>query len=161
VPDQWERYGVDTTHNPTLAVHGCLLNRGSNVTEPGQRWQGARNPVLARPHDSRRILAAVRKRWLVGGAIWIVVSALAFWLLNAILAAFIAILGLTVVTVLALAADWDQHSTFEQRELARARKRAVKQAARKERTKDARARDRARWEAHQARKAARAAGTER
>jgi hypothetical protein len=103
----------------------------------------------------------VRKWWLVGGAVWIVVAALAFWALNAILAAFIAILGFTVVTVLALAADWNQHSTFEERELARARKRSAKQAARKERTKDARARDRARWEAHQARKAAKAAGTER
>jgi type IV secretory pathway VirB6-like protein len=103
----------------------------------------------------------VRKRWLVGGGIWIVGSALAFWLLNAILAAFVAIVGLTVVAVLALAADWNQHSTFEERELARSRKRAAKQAARRERTKDARAKDRARWEAHQARKAARAAHPER
>jgi hypothetical protein len=103
----------------------------------------------------------VSKRWLVGGGIWIVVSALAFLLLNGILAAFVAILGLTVVAVLALAADWTQHSTFEERELARARRRAAKQAARKERTKDARARDRARWEAHQARKtSARAARPE-
>jgi hypothetical protein len=103
----------------------------------------------------------VSKRWLVGGGIWIVVSALAFLLLNGILAAFVAILGFTVVAVLALAADWNQHPTFEERELARARRRSVKQGARKERTKDARARDRARWEAHQARKAARAARPER
>jgi hypothetical protein len=103
----------------------------------------------------------VAKRWLVGGGIWVVVAGLAFALLNAILAAFIAILGLTVVVVLAMAADWDDHPTFEQRELARARKRSVKKAAVWERTKDSRARDRERWEAHQARKARGAAGSDR
>lgn len=91
------------------------------------------------------------KRWLVGGAIWLVGAALAFVLLNPILAAFLAILGLTVVAVLALAADWEQHPGFEQRELARARKRA----ARRERTRGARDRDRERWQAHQARKTGR------
>jgi hypothetical protein len=103
----------------------------------------------------------VAKRWLVGVGIWVVVAGLAFLLLNAILAAFVAILGLTVVGVLALAADWDQHPTFEQRELDRARKRAVKKAALRERTKDTRARDRERWQAHQARKARRDAHTQR
>jgi len=47
-----------------------------------------------------------------------------------------------------VARDWDQHSTYEERELARSRKRAQKW----ERNADARARDRARWEAHQARR---------
>jgi hypothetical protein len=103
----------------------------------------------------------VAKRWLVGGGIWVVVAGLAFALLNPILAAFVAILGLTVVVVLAMAADWENHPSFEERELARARKRAVKKAAVRERTKDARARDRERWEAHQARKARRAAGSDR
>jgi hypothetical protein len=88
---------------------------------------------------------------MVGGAVWAVVTVLAFLVLSPILAAFITILGATLVVVAALAADWEQHPTFEQRELARARKRAAK----RERTKDARARDRARWEAHQARKAQR------
>ncbi|WP_448627590.1 hypothetical protein [Geodermatophilus sp. URMC 64] len=90
------------------------------------------------------------KRWLVGGLVWAVVAVLAFLLLDPIVAAFVAILGATLVTVAGLAADWERHPTFEQRELARARKRAEK----RERTKDARARDRARWEARQARKAA-------
>jgi hypothetical protein len=66
------------------------------------------------------------------------------------IAAFLAIAGLTLLVVAFLARDWDRHSTFEERELARARKRKEKW----ERGKDARARDRARWEAHQARQAA-------
>jgi hypothetical protein len=53
----------------------------------------------------------------------------------------------------AFARDWDRHSTFEERELARARKRAEKW----ERGKSARDRDRARWEAHQARQAKKSA----
>jgi hypothetical protein len=91
----------------------------------------------------------VARRWLVGGCIGVVVTALAFLLLNPILAAFLSILGATVVVVAAVAADWDQHPSFEDREKARARKRAAKW----ERTKDVRERDRARWEAYQARKA--------
>jgi Flp pilus assembly protein TadB len=87
---------------------------------------------------------------VVAAAVWVVVSVLAFLFLDPILAAFVAIFGLTLVVVAYLARDWDQHSTFEERELARARKRAAKW----ERTKDVRARDRARWEAHQARQAA-------
>jgi hypothetical protein len=91
----------------------------------------------------------VARRWLIGGGVWAVVAALLFLVLNPIVAAFLVILAATLVVVAVLAADWDKHSTFEERELARARKRAAKW----DRTKDARARDRARWEAHQARKA--------
>lgn len=91
------------------------------------------------------------RRWLVGGGIWAVLTVLVFLLLNPIIAAFITILAATVVVVAAFSADWDRHSTFEEREQARAEKRAVKW----ERNKDVRERDRARWEAHQARKAQR------
>jgi ABC-type protease/lipase transport system fused ATPase/permease subunit len=91
----------------------------------------------------------VAKRWLIGGGIWAVLTALVFLLLNPILATFITIISATVVVVLAMAANWDDHSTFEEREAARSRKRAEKW----ERNKDVRERDRARWEAHQARKA--------
>jgi hypothetical protein len=91
----------------------------------------------------------VTRRWLIGGGIWAVLTALVFLLLNPILAAFITILAATFVAIAALAANWDQHSTFEERERVRAQKRAEKW----ERTKDVRERDRARWEAHQARKA--------
>ena len=92
------------------------------------------------------------KRWLLGGGIWAVATVLAFVLLDPILATFLAIIGAALVVVAALAADWEQHTTFEQRELVRARKRAVK----RERTKDARARDRAIWEAHRTRRTDRA-----
>jgi hypothetical protein len=96
------------------------------------------------------------RRWVglaVGAAVWAVGSVLAFSRLDPILAAFVVILGATAVVIAAFAGDWDRHSTFEQRELARARKRAEKW----DRTKDARDRDRARWEAHQARQARKSA----
>ena len=88
-------------------------------------------------------------RWAAGGAVAVLGSVAAFALLDPVIAAFVAIVLVTVAVIGALAGDWDRHSTFEQRELARARKRAEKW----ERTKDARDRDRARWEAHQARQA--------
>jgi hypothetical protein len=78
-----------------------------------------------------------------------IVSVLAFALLDPIVAAFVVILLVTAVGMALLARDWDRHSTYEERELARARRRAEKW----ERKKDVRARDRARWEAHQARQA--------
>ena len=102
-----------------------------------------------------RILVPVAKKWLVGAGSWAVVAVLAFLFLPAILAAFLVILVGTVVVVGVLSADWDRQSTFQERELVRARKRAEK----RERTKDARARDRAKWEAHQARQAAKAVET--
>ena len=92
------------------------------------------------------------RRWAgvaLGAAVWAVGSVLAFGNLDPILAAFVVILGATPVVIAAFAHDWDQHSTFEQRELARARKRAEKW----DRNKGARDRDRVRWEAHQARQA--------
>ena len=86
---------------------------------------------------------------MLGAAVWAAGSVLAFLSLDLILASLLAILGGTAVVMAATARDWDRHSTFEERELARARRRAEKW----ERTKDVRARDRARWEAHQARQA--------
>jgi hypothetical protein len=93
-----------------------------------------------------------RRRWLglaVGAAVWAAAAVLAFRTLDPIVAAFFVILGGTAVVIAAFARDWDHHPTFEERELARARKRAAKWA----RNADVRARDRARWEAHQARQA--------
>jgi hypothetical protein len=85
------------------------------------------------------------------GAAVVIGSVLAFVLLDPVLAAFVLILLVTGLGVAVLARDWDRHSTYEERELARARKRAEKW----ERGKEARARDRAKWEAHQARQAGR------
>ncbi|MCV2488337.1 hypothetical protein OF117_03095 [Geodermatophilus sp. YIM 151500] len=81
-------------------------------------------------------------------------AVLAFLLLDPVLAAALTIGGTTLALVALLARDWDRHPDFEQRELARARRRAVK----RERTTEARARDRARWEAYQAKKAGRRPG---
>jgi hypothetical protein len=95
---------------------------------------------------------ARNRRWAgpaLGAIVWAAGSVVAFLVLDPIVAAFFVILAGTAVVIAAVARDWDRHSTYEERELARARKRAEKW----ERTKDARARDRARWEAHQARQA--------
>jgi hypothetical protein len=111
-----------------------VTHEGTTDTVPpsgGRRWAG---PALA-------------------AAVWAAGSVLAFRNLDPIIAAFLVILGATAVVIAVAAADWDRHSTFEERELARARKRAAKW----ERGKDARARDRARWEAHQARQARKSA----
>ena len=89
----------------------------------------------------------------LGAVAWAAGSVLAFLVLDPIVAAFLVILGGTAVVIAAVARDWDRHSTFEERELARARRRAEKW----ERTKGARDRDRARWEAHQARQARKSA----
>ncbi|MGY1712750.1 hypothetical protein ACI8AC_24880 [Geodermatophilus sp. SYSU D00758] len=91
---------------------------------------------------------------VVGGVAWALGSALAFLLLDPILAAFLAIIGLCLWVVAFLARDWDRHSSFEERELHRARRRA----AQRERTRGARDRDRARWEAHQRRRSGRETG---
>ena len=86
-------------------------------------------------------------RWGIGVAVAVAGSVAAFLLLDPILAAFVAILLVTVAVIAVLASDWDRHSTFEERELERARRRKEKW----ERGAAARARDRAKWEAHRAR----------
>lgn len=75
---------------------------------------------------------------------WVVVTVLAFWLIYWALAVCIAIMGLTVLAALAAADGWENHSTFEQRELARAARRKQKYA----RTAGARAKDRAIWDSY-------------
>jgi DNA-binding helix-hairpin-helix protein with protein kinase domain len=89
---------------------------------------------------------------LRAGLVWLVVSALAFWLLYWVVALGIAVIGAIAVLVAVLSADWDQHSTFEQREAERARRRRAKY----ERNAGKRARDRARYEAALARQAGKA-----
>jgi uncharacterized membrane protein len=92
-------------------------------------------------------------RWAAGGAVAVLGSVAAFALLDPVIAAFVAIVLVTVAVIGALAGDWDRHSTFEERELERARRRKEKW----ERGAAARERDRVRWEAHQARQAAKKA----
>ena len=100
------------------------------------------------------ILAPVRRRLVLGVLVWAVATAVAFLVLDPVLGAAVAIFGAIALAVVATAADWDQHSSFEDREMVRARRREEKWA----RGADARARDRARWDAHQARRADRAGG---
>jgi hypothetical protein len=83
----------------------------------------------------------------------VVGSVVAFVYLDPIFAAFVATLLVTAGVIAFLSRDWDRHSTYEERELERARRRAEKW----ERGKAARDRDRARWEAHQARQEAKKA----
>ncbi len=105
-----------------------------------------------RDHDSElqgRILGGVTRRTVFWGTLVVAVSALAFRLLDPILAAFVAIVLVTAAVVAILASDWDRHSTYEEREAVRARRRAEKW----ERGTQARDRDRAKWQAHQAKQA--------
>ena len=104
-----------------------------------------------RPGTPGRILDGVSRRLVGWGGVWAVGTVVAFLLLDPILATFVAVFGLSLWVVALAASGWEQHSSFEQRELARARRRAEQ----RERKKDARARDRAKWEAHQQRKAGR------
>jgi hypothetical protein len=84
----------------------------------------------------------------------LVLSVLAFLMLSPVLAAAVLIGSLTVVAVGALGSDWEQHSTFEEREQARAQRRKEKW----ERSAGARAKDRARYEAYQQGRARKAQG---
>ncbi len=94
------------------------------------------------------------KGFAILGAVLLALSVLAFLFVDPILGAFPAIFGATSLAIAYLARDWDQHPSYEEREQERARKRAAKY----DRTAAARAKDRERWEAHQARKARKAAG---
>lgn len=94
-------------------------------------------------------------RMVFWGVLIAVVSVLAFLLLDPIVAAFVVILLVTGAVLAFVARDWDQHPTYEQREHARAQRRAAKW----ERNQAARDRDRAKWEAHQARQAGKAGPT--
>ncbi len=84
---------------------------------------------------------------LAAGAVLTAGGLAAILLIDMILGAFALIVGLTLLVIGAMARDWDRHPSFEERELARARKRKEKW----ERGSAARERDRARWEAHRAR----------
>jgi ABC-type Fe3+ transport system permease subunit len=86
-------------------------------------------------------------------AVAVLAAVAAFVYLDPIVAAFLSIMLMTVVVIAFLARDWERHATYEERELDRARRRAEKW----ERGRDARERDRVRWEAHQARQEAKRA----
>jgi hypothetical protein len=148
---------------------GLLLNRAADGSDHVARWQGCRSgalrlgaaaaggegdtPVPAAARILGRVATQVLKRVLV----WVVVSALAFWLLYWVVAVGLTIIVGIGVLVSLLSLDWDAHSTYEQREAERARRRQE----RYDRTAGKRAKDRARYEAAKAaeeRRQARKAG---
>jgi hypothetical protein len=87
------------------------------------------------------------KRTVVAGAVWVVLSVLAF-LVDPILGACVLIFGAIGVVVVQLASTWDEHPDFEARELVRARRRKAKW----DKNAGKREKDAARYAAHQARK---------
>ena len=91
--------------------------------------------------------------WLSGLVVLLVGGFVAFRVLNPIIAAALVIGAATVLVVAVVARDWDQHPGYEEREQARAEKRKIKFAE----NQGARDRDRAKWEAHQARQEKKAA----
>jgi hypothetical protein len=91
--------------------------------------------------------------WWAGLVVLIVGGYLAFRVLNPIIAAALVIVGATVLVMAGVARDWDQHPGYEEREQARAEKRKIKFAQ----NQGARDKDRAKWEAHQARQRQKAA----
>lgn len=88
-------------------------------------------------------------KYLLGLAVLLVGAYVAFRFLNPIIAAFLVIFAATVLVMAVVARDWDKHPNFEDREAARIARRHEKWARRQ----GARDKDRARWEAHQARQA--------
>jgi hypothetical protein len=107
-------------------------------------------PADDRPGSSDGDTGGVTQRLMLWSVVVVLGSGAAFLFLDPILAAAVAIVLLTTEGAALAARNWDEHSTYEEREQARALRRLEKW----ERAKDARERDRQRWEAHQARKAA-------
>ena len=93
---------------------------------------------------------------VIGAFVWVVASAGAFATLDPIVAAFVCILGLTAVVMAFVSSDWVRATTFEEREAERVRRRKAKWDA----GAAARERDRARWEARQARRSGRTDGAD-
>jgi hypothetical protein len=91
---------------------------------------------------------------VLGTAVTLALVVWAFAALDVVIAAAVAVVLVTALGITVAASGWDQHSTYEERELARARRRQEKW----DRNKDARERDRRKWEAHRARQAGRPDG---
>ena len=128
--------------------------------------ESAESPSRSTPLTGRRILGGVTEQGppttgrgrpagpVVVAIVWAIGSVAAFALLDPVIATFAVILGLTGVGVAFVNSDWVRSTTFEEREAERVRRRKAKWDA----GAPARARDRARWEAHRARRAGNADG---
>lgn len=89
---------------------------------------------------------------LIGAVAWVALTVAAFSV-DPILGSAVLLFGGVLVVVGHLASTWGAGTTFEEREMARARRRKQKYEA----NAGNRAKDRERWEASKARKAAREA----
>ena len=105
--------------------------------------------MSTKPRSAARVVGAI-----LGAAVTVAVVVWAFATLDVVIAAAVATVLVTGVGITVAASGWDQHSTYEERELARARRRQEKW----DRNKDARERDRRKWEAHHTRQAGRPDG---
>jgi hypothetical protein len=106
--------------------------------------------VTTKPKRAARVIGAA-----LGVAVTVALSVWAFAVLDVVVALAVAIGLVTTLGIAVAASGWDQHSTYEERELVRARRRQAKW----DRNKDARERDRLKWEAHHARQADRPDGS--
>jgi hypothetical protein len=98
--------------------------------------------VTTEPRSARRVIGTA-----LGAAVTLALVAAAFARFDLVVASAVAIVLVTTFGMIVAASGWDQHSTYEEREAARARRRQEKW----DRNKAARERDRRKWEAHQAR----------
>lgn len=100
--------------------------------------------VTREPWSARRVIATA-----LGAAVTLALAVAAFTRFDLVIASAVAIVLVTTFGMIVAASGWDQHSTYEEREAARARRRQEKW----DRNKAARERDRLKWEAHHARQA--------
>ena len=105
--------------------------------------------MTTRSRSAARVVVAV-----LGAVVTVALVVWAFTVLDVVVAAAVAVVLVTALGITVAASGWDQHSTYEERELARARRRQEKW----DRNKDARERDRLKWEAHHARQGGRPDG---
>ena len=115
----------------------------------GARRQRILVGVSDEPSSSTAPTRSRSSRPVVAALVWALASALAFAVLDVVLAAFLCIVGLTFVALAFVTSGWVRSTTFEEREAERVRRRKEKWEA----GAAARERDRVRWEAHQARRA--------
>lgn len=145
--------GASDATDPYREGDGLLLNRDPTVGAPPLPWQG-QAALAPRTADTGRVTTEpARARWspgpVLGAVAAVVLSAVAFVVLDVVIAVAVSVALLTVLGMALAARGWDEHSTFEEREQERARRRKAKW----EQNAGARERDRRRWEAHQAQQA--------
>ena len=104
---------------------------------------------MANDTDPRQGIAPRSGAAFWGGWLVLLIAGgyVAFRILNPIIAAALVIVAATVLGIAALARDWASHPGYEEREQERAERRKIKFAQ----NQGARDKDRAKWEAHQAR----------